>query len=180
MTQPPNWTNSKMNPWVPDDNPHQARRIGKTGEEVNELGSVLFRISIQGIDSVDPSSGKTNRQRLLEESADVYAQLDCNMDAIFSAKERNEIYLRAIEKRRQMAEWEAHYPVATEDAANVRGRDTRTLQAVGAAVAAINFAVTGSEGLEFLRAWQHGDWGVIRKEWPEAPAEVFADEPVPQ
>lgn len=103
------WTNSKMNPWMPDNNPHQARRIGKTGEEVNELGSVLCRISIQGIDSIDPSSGKTNRQRLLEETADVLAQCEVNMWDIFTGEERQFVWARCIEKRRQMAEWEAHY-----------------------------------------------------------------------
>jgi hypothetical protein len=110
VSQPANWTNSKMNPWVPDDNPHQARRIGKTGEEVNELGSVLFRITIQGIDSIDPSSGKTNRQRLLEESADVYAQLEVNFHALYTVEEQAFVSARVLEKRRQMAEWEAHYP----------------------------------------------------------------------
>ena len=98
-----------MNPWKPDDNPRQARRIGKTGEEVNELGSVLFRITIQGIDSIDPSSGKTNRQRLLEESADVMAQLHVNMHALFTNEERDFIVARVEEKRRQMVQWEAHY-----------------------------------------------------------------------
>lgn len=107
--QPPNWTNSKMNPWMPDDNPKQARRLGKTGEEVNELGSVLFRISIQGIDSIDPSSGKTNRQRLLEETADVMAQCQCNMADLFTNDERKFVLDRSLEKCRQMAQWEAHY-----------------------------------------------------------------------
>lgn len=114
MTQPANWTNSRMNPWVPDDNPHQARRVGKTGEEVNELGSVLFRITIQGIDSIDPSSGKTNRQRFLEESADVYAQLQVNFNTLHTAEEQEFIRARVLEKRRQMAEWEAHYPAAVQ------------------------------------------------------------------
>lgn len=103
------WKNNKMNPWVPDDNPRQARRLGKTGEEVNELGSVLFRISIQGIDAVDPSSGKTNRQRLLEETADVMAQCECNMWDLFTDEERAYVHERALVKRRQMAEWESHY-----------------------------------------------------------------------
>jgi hypothetical protein len=99
----------KMNPWKPDDNPHQARRIGKTGEEVNELGAVLARISIQGMDSIDPSSGKTNRQRFLEETADVLAQCEVNMDTIFTQVELSFIYERTLKKRRQMVEWEEHF-----------------------------------------------------------------------
>jgi len=106
---PRQWTNSKMNPWKPDDDPRQARRIGKTGEEVNELGGVLFRITIQGINSIDPSSGKTNRQRFIEETADVLAQCDCNRESLFTDEEWDFIQTRRIEKLRQMHEWEAHY-----------------------------------------------------------------------
>lgn len=43
-----------------------------------------------------------------------------------------------------------------------------------AAVAAINYALQpDSDGLEFLRVWFHGDFGAIRKEWPDAPETVF-------
>ncbi|WP_298705939.1 hypothetical protein [uncultured Variovorax sp.] len=42
-----------------------------------------------------------------------------------------------------------------------------------AAVAAIEFSLQTTEGPEFLRAWQHGDWDTIRREWPEAPGSVF-------
>lgn len=90
--------------WVPINDPMLQRRMGKTGEECAELGAVVARIGIQGIDEVDPSSQKTNRQRLEEEIADVYAQLD---ECI------NRLGLRGdfIESRRQtkrgyMQEWE--------------------------------------------------------------------------
>jgi hypothetical protein len=43
-----------------------------------------------------------------------------------------------------------------------------------AAVAAIEFALQpDSDGMEFLRVWFHGEFDVIRKEWPEAPEAVF-------
>lgn len=42
-----------------------------------------------------------------------------------------------------------------------------------AACAAIAFALDNDEGLEFLRFWNEGEFDVIRKEWPEAPEEVF-------
>jgi len=46
-----------------------------------------------------------------------------------------------------------------------------------AAVAAMEFALmscdTDDEGMTFLRCWFHGDFDAIRKEWPEAPEEVF-------
>lgn len=96
--------------WVPDDNPRQARRVGKTLEELGELVAVLARIDIQGLDSTDPGTGKTNRQRLQEELADVQAQigltvLTLDLDQDYMAR-------RTAEKIRQMGEWEAHF--ATE------------------------------------------------------------------
>lgn len=39
-----------MSPWVPDPCPAQARRIGKSSEEVNELGAVLARKQSQMIE----------------------------------------------------------------------------------------------------------------------------------
>lgn len=112
-----------MNPWKPDTSPRQARRIGKTSEEVNELGAVLARISIQGVDEVDPASGKTNRQRMVEEMADVMAQIELNLD-FFEINDAAHIAFerRVIEKKRQMREWEAHFLQAdallTPDPAN--------------------------------------------------------------
>lgn len=41
------------------------------------------------------------------------------------------------------------------------------------AVAAIEYALETEEGLEFLRCWNHGDFDVIRREWPSAPDDVF-------
>jgi NTP pyrophosphatase (non-canonical NTP hydrolase) len=96
-----------MNPWAPDRDPRQARRIGKTLEEVNELGAVLARISIQGMDAIDPSSGKSNRQRLHEETADVLAQIECNVRAF--DMDKNAMFDRQESKVDQMIEWEAHF-----------------------------------------------------------------------
>ena len=41
-----------------------------------------------------------------------------------------------------------------------------------AAVAAIRFALD-DDGMQFLQLWNQGDFDVIRREWPEAPDEVF-------
>lgn len=96
-----------MNPWKPDDNPRQARRVGKTAEEVNELGAVLARISIQGFDAIDPASEKTNRVRLQEEIADCQAQFDCTIRDL--GLDHDFIRKRRVMKVLQMAEWEAHF-----------------------------------------------------------------------
>lgn len=96
-----------MNKWEPDADPHQARRIGKTLEELGELSAVLARISIQGLDAIDPASGLTNRERMFKETADVIAQLKCNTETFG-------MDLAALEERVNtkiafMAQWEAHF-----------------------------------------------------------------------
>lgn len=51
----------------------ERKALGKLGEETNELGTVLFRIHLQGLDEQVPGETKTNRQWLEEELADVMA-----------------------------------------------------------------------------------------------------------
>lgn len=41
------------------------------------------------------------------------------------------------------------------------------------AVSAIDFALSDSDGIEFLECWNSGDFESIRREWPEAPKSVF-------
>lgn len=101
MTRPP------LTKWTPTTNLMMLRRMGKLIEELNELSVVAARCIIQGIDEVDPSSGKVNRLRLEHELADVLAQcmvtvqnLKLNADAIDT---------RAADKIHQMAEWEAMF-----------------------------------------------------------------------
>lgn len=42
-----------------------------------------------------------------------------------------------------------------------------------AAVAAIQFALETDDGLAFLRCWNEGNFEAVRREWPEAPEDVF-------
>jgi len=42
-----------------------------------------------------------------------------------------------------------------------------------AAVAAIQFALTDPEGMTFLRLWNEGEFDTLRREWPDAPSEVY-------
>lgn len=58
-------------PWQPITNPRQIKIIGKCIEELNEMSSALARVLIQGIDEVEPVTGKPNRQWLEEEYADM-------------------------------------------------------------------------------------------------------------
>ncbi len=62
------------------------------------------RCIIQGIDEVDPSSGKTNRVRLESEIADVYAQLDETVARL--GLDDAYIQKRRATKRGYMREWE--------------------------------------------------------------------------
>lgn len=93
--------------WIPTTDLLTLRRMGKTAEELGELSAVVARCIIQGIDEIDPQSGKTNRVRLTEEIADVYAQLDCTVHAF-------DLSLYEVESRRArkigyMREWEAMF-----------------------------------------------------------------------
>ena len=42
-----------------------------------------------------------------------------------------------------------------------------------AAVAAIAFALKTDDGLTFLRLWNEGEFDVLRREWPEAPEDIY-------
>lgn len=94
-----------MSKWVPTTDLMTLRRMGKLAEELGELQAVTARVVIQGIDEVDPGTGKVNRQRLLDELADVQAQIGCTLLAF----DLDQAYLqrRVAEKMRQMAEWES-------------------------------------------------------------------------
>ena len=94
-----------MNPWMPERSPVTLRRVGKKGEEASELAKVCFRIVIQGIDGIDPANGKTNRQALQDEIADVLAQCDISIDEF--DLDRDAIAQRVLKKKAQMAEWES-------------------------------------------------------------------------
>lgn len=58
-------------PWVPMNRPIDLKHLGKLGEELGELSAAISRCIIQGIDERDPTTLKTNRERLEEEIADV-------------------------------------------------------------------------------------------------------------
>lgn len=92
-----------MSPWHVETCPLRKRHLGKSLEELGELSAVIARCIIQGIDEIDPSSGKINRVRLHEEIADVYAQMSL-LEKVFHL-DTFAIYLRAERKVRNMEEW---------------------------------------------------------------------------
>lgn len=63
-------------PWHPISNARDLKTIGKLSEECGELSAAIARCIIQGIDELEPVTGKPNRQWLSEEIADVYANIE--------------------------------------------------------------------------------------------------------
>lgn len=96
---------SSMSPWTPTTNLMELRRLGKTCEELGELVAALGRTICQGLDGVDPATGEINIERIEKESADVIAQIGCNVEAF--QLNRASIDARVDRKTAQMAEWEA-------------------------------------------------------------------------
>lgn len=90
--------------WTPTTDLMMLRRMGKLLEELAELSNVAARCIIQGVDETDPGSGKVNRQRLVEEIADVYAQLDVTVNMLDLPGFI--IESRVNNKTGQMREWE--------------------------------------------------------------------------
>jgi hypothetical protein len=59
--------------WLPEPDLIIHQAMGKVGEEAGELATIVSRCLIQGVDGVNPTTGKPNRQALEEEIADVFA-----------------------------------------------------------------------------------------------------------
>lgn len=62
-----------INLWIPEPDPIKRAMLGKMGEEAGELSTRLHRALIQGLDAVDPDTGRTNREEIEREISDVEA-----------------------------------------------------------------------------------------------------------
>lgn len=100
----PNSAVIRMSPWRVERKAKVLRRVGKTGEEAAELIKILFRIVIQGLEGIDPATGKTNVEAMEEEIADAYLQLDLSVEQFDLDPKR--IVERMERKRANMVEWE--------------------------------------------------------------------------
>jgi hypothetical protein len=107
-----------LSKWIPETDPMVLRRVGKTGEECAELAKVCSRITIQGLNGVDPTTGESNRHALTKEIADVVAQ--CLVTIKTFGLPREFIDERVNMKRDQMAEWEAMFGPSAAQAAKER------------------------------------------------------------
>ena len=104
---------STLSKWTPTTNLMMLRRMGKLSEELGELQAVAARCVIQGIDEIDPGTGKLNRDRLHDEIADVAAQLAVTIDALGLDADR--ISSRHAIKVLQMEQWEAMFLTGPTD-----------------------------------------------------------------
>jgi hypothetical protein len=57
--------------WLPITDQRTLAALGKLAEECNELGAIVARCIIQGLDGVNPDTGEINRDDLQKEIADV-------------------------------------------------------------------------------------------------------------
>lgn len=69
-------------PWAPETSQHKLAVLGKLAEEASECATAAARCIIQGIDEVEPVTGKPNRRWLEEEIADVIAQTRLAAEAL--------------------------------------------------------------------------------------------------
>lgn len=69
-------TSWALNPWNPMLRPIDLKHLGKLGEELGEAQSAVCRCIIQGINECHPITGKTNREWLEDELADVLANIE--------------------------------------------------------------------------------------------------------
>jgi hypothetical protein len=89
--------------WLPITDQRALAALGKLAEECNELGAIIARCIIQGLDGVNPDTGKININDLQKEIADVRG-LSTLVIQHFELDESN-IAERAEKKRRMKVEW---------------------------------------------------------------------------
>lgn len=65
-----------ISPWIPEQDKHLLATLGKMIEELNECGARAARCIIQGLEELDPATGRPNRIELEREMADVLACFD--------------------------------------------------------------------------------------------------------
>ncbi len=135
--------------WVPTTDLMTLRRLGKTCEELGELVAVLGRTICQGIDGVDPASGETNIERMTKESADVIAQIGCNVQAFQLDQQR--IDARVLDKTEIMGEWEALFSAPAAASGQPADKAHAEIERLRTALAKANEQAERFERLWYLR-----------------------------
>lgn len=97
----------KAHPWSPIKDPMDLAILGKLGEECGELIAAISRCIIQGVDEREPVSGKINRDWLMEEVADVRANILLTLQHFNLDEER--MHDRTEKKLHHLRDW--HYQI---------------------------------------------------------------------
>lgn len=90
-------------PWHPMSDPVDLKHMGKLLEEAGELVAASSRCVVQGIDEVEPDTGKPNREWLEDEIADVLA--GCELATAHFGLDAKRIFDRAEKKKAQLRAW---------------------------------------------------------------------------
>lgn len=99
---------SKYEPWQPITDSKTLRVLGKMGEESCELGKIICRSIIQGLDGKDPHANfKLNREAIFEELSDVAANSDLVLELLEpSVPELLAMRERVAMKKEKLREWQ--------------------------------------------------------------------------
>lgn len=95
--------NAEVNPWQPMTRPIDLKHLGKLGEECGELSAAVSRCIIQGIDEHEPVTGKSNREWLEDEIADIIANTTLVRKHFNLDRER--IFERVVKKMTRLRAW---------------------------------------------------------------------------
>lgn len=122
----------------------------------------------------------------LEELCDGIDAAVFSGDVLYSDDERKELaeyiarWSNAIDEHEAIAAAKQAQQAESDLLRNARQlvKDIKAKQAepvaADPAVAAIQFALeTHSDGLHFLRLWNEGEFDLLRREWPEAPEDIY-------
>lgn len=91
--------------WLPETRTVIHQALGKAAEESAELSKIAVRCMIQGLDAVDPVTGKPNRKSLADELADVEATTEWLFELLSLDVEAHNA--RATRKLEGFRRWQA-------------------------------------------------------------------------
>lgn len=93
----------KPSKWIPITDLKTLALLGKLAEEANELGAIIARSIIQGLDGANPETGEVNIAALAKEIADVRGLSQLTIRRL--ALDESAIAERAARKRNMKQEW---------------------------------------------------------------------------
>ena len=102
--------------WRREPSERRNALLGKLAEEANELAGRCARAMIQGLDELDPDTGRTNRAHLQDEFADVQAIMELADEFLVFSRSQ------VAERRSRKYAYKRPWFVALPDSAEGNGR----------------------------------------------------------